>query len=113
MCLQVIAQLLGEEQLPWEVHNAADRRNLGAFRGPIMRLLSRDPSDRPSMLEFYQACTSVFTSSTTYEHVKRSVETLSDTDGRGAGTAAQAEVDDVLGASRQTVTETMYMTEVL
>ena len=78
-----------------------------------MQLLSRDPSDRPTMLEFYQACTSVFIGSTTNEHAhaRGSVDTLSDADGRGAGTAALD--DGALGATGQTVTETMYMTEML
>lgn len=36
-----------------------------------MQLLNRDPSQRPSMPEFYNQCNSVFTSSTTYEDVTK------------------------------------------
>ncbi|NJR42368.1 MAG: protein kinase [Akkermansiaceae bacterium] len=64
--LQVVAQLLGNQPLPWENMSQADRRKLGAFRGPILQLLSRDPSQRPTMPEFYHACNSIFSTSTTY-----------------------------------------------
>ena len=69
--MQVIAQLAGEDKLPWESMSSADRRKLGAFREPIMQLLDRDPSKRPSMPVFYEQCISVFTSSTTYEDVTK------------------------------------------
>lgn len=75
-----------------------------------MALLSRNPSDRPSMLEFYQACTSVFTTSTTYDNVKSTVETLRDADGRGVGTVSYN--GSYFGATPgQTVTETILMRE--
>lgn len=64
--MQVVAQLLGEEPLPWENMSTADRHKLGAFRGPIMELLNRDPAKRPSMPQFYHNCNSIFTTSTTY-----------------------------------------------
>ena len=64
--VQVVAQLLGKEALPWENMSAEDRRKLGAFRGPIMQLLKREPSQRPTMPEFYHACSSIFSTSTTY-----------------------------------------------
>ena len=64
--MQVVAQLLGNEPLPWENMSTEDRRKLGAFRGPIMQLLNRYPSQRPTMPEFYHACNSIFSTSTTY-----------------------------------------------
>ena len=71
LVVQVVAQLLGEDKLPWESMSSVDRRKLGAFRGPILQLLDRDPAKRPSMSEFYNQCNSVFTSSTTYEDVTK------------------------------------------
>jgi hypothetical protein len=64
--VQVVAQLLGERPLPWESMSAEDRRKLGAFRKPILALLHRDAAERPSMSEFYDACNSIFSTSTTY-----------------------------------------------
>ena len=64
--MQVVAQLLGNKPLPWESMSTEDRRKLGAFRGPILQLLNRDPSQRPTMPEFYHACNSIFSTSTTY-----------------------------------------------
>lgn len=54
--LQAIAKLLGDRALPWEALQAADRARLGAFRGPVLELLRRDPSRRPTMAAFYHNC---------------------------------------------------------
>ena len=64
--MQVVKQLLGEEPLPWERMTVATRKTLGAFKGPIMQLLNRDPSQRPSMAQFYDNCNAIFSTSTTY-----------------------------------------------
>lgn len=64
--MQVVKQLLGEEPLPWERMTVATRKTLGAFKGPIMQLLNRDPSQRPSMSQFYDNCNAIFSTSTTY-----------------------------------------------
>lgn len=64
--VQVVRQLLGEESLPWERMNAATRKTLGAFKSPILQLLNRDPSKRPTMSEFYNNCNAIFSTSTTF-----------------------------------------------
>ena len=49
-CLQVVAALRGEEELPWEgTLSGAVAGKLGALRAPILSMLHRDPSLRPSM----------------------------------------------------------------
>lgn len=54
--LQAIAKLVGDRALPWEALQPADRDRLGAFRGPVLELLRRDPSRRPTMAAFYHNC---------------------------------------------------------
>jgi hypothetical protein len=53
-------------QLPWEGDNltTANRRKLGIFKGSLLKLLDRDPAERPSMEEFCDACTRVLAGST-------------------------------------------------
>ena len=66
--MQVIARLMGEKPLPWEGGlTAADVRHLGMFRGPVLRLLHRDPAHRISMRRFHIACTKLFAARTTVE----------------------------------------------
>ena len=48
--MQVVAALLGEDELPWEGEASEGvRRKLGALRAPILSMLHRDPSLRPSV----------------------------------------------------------------
>lgn len=48
--VQVVAALMGDEELPWEGDVSEDlSRKLGALRAPILAMLHRDPSMRPSM----------------------------------------------------------------
>lgn len=56
--MQVVGQLLGEEELPWEGGNLTfdHRTRLGALRRPILSLLERDPGQRPSMQAFSDMC---------------------------------------------------------
>jgi hypothetical protein len=102
---------------------AEDRRKLGAFRGPIMALLSRNPAERPSMAEFVDTCTSVFATTNTQENPKRSVSGRRGSDGPGSrkatrGTSSHGtndstyrrSIEDVPG---QTVTETILMHETI
>jgi hypothetical protein len=58
--VQVIDQLRGKRLLPWEDMTLEARRKLGVFRAPMLRLLSRDPDERPSMAEFCEMCNSIF-----------------------------------------------------
>ena len=60
-CLQVVGQLLGEEQLPWEGSNLTfdHRTRLGALRRPILQLLEREPAQRTSMQAFSDRCRSM------------------------------------------------------
>lgn len=68
VCLQVIAQLRGDLMLPWEGEMSAHTaRQLGAFKGPVLQLLHRDPGLRVSMKRFYTACTKIVASRTTVE----------------------------------------------
>ena len=56
-------------QLPWEdaCMTAVNRRKLGVFRGSVMELLSRDPSQRPSMEQFCESCDRVLAGTTTVQ----------------------------------------------
>lgn len=55
---QVIAQLVGEELLPWEdeVTARALLRGAARFRGAMQALLNRDATQRPSADAFMQQC---------------------------------------------------------
>jgi hypothetical protein len=66
--LQVIKQLRGELSLPWEEDMSPQKqRGLGAFKGPVLQLLHRDPEQRFSMRRFHGACTHLFSGRTTGE----------------------------------------------
>ena len=66
--VQVIAQLRGDVPLPWEGELSTEmQRKLGAFKGPVLQLLQREPSRRVSMRRFHVACTKLFASRTTVE----------------------------------------------
>ena len=66
LTLQVKTALRGEEELPWEGWLGDERnRKLGALRVPIMAMLQRDPSLRPSMETTYNAITHIERSGTT------------------------------------------------
>lgn len=56
--MQVIGQLLGESQLPWEGSNLSmeHQGRLGVLRKPVLQLLDRDPMRRPSMRAFADKC---------------------------------------------------------
>jgi hypothetical protein len=60
---------LNGQELPWEGQGVttAIRRRLGIFKDPIISLLSRDPSDRPSMSEFCDSCNRVLAGSTSVQ----------------------------------------------
>lgn len=65
--VQVIQQLLGEQPLPWEGERltGAQRTRLGVFRRPVLQLLERDPARRPTLQQFCDMCTSIFSATTT------------------------------------------------
>ena len=56
--VQVIAQLMGEAQLPWEGANLTmeHKERLGVLRKAVLQLLERDPARRPSMRAFSDKC---------------------------------------------------------
>jgi hypothetical protein len=60
---------LNGKELPWEGKGLtpAIRRSLGVFRAPILKLLSRDPAQRPSMSEFCHSCNRVLAGSTSVQ----------------------------------------------
>ena len=65
LAVQVIAQLRGELPLPWEQDTDEGNRNkLGAFKGPVLQLLQRDPARRVSMRRFHDVCSRLFASRT-------------------------------------------------
>ena len=62
--MQVVSRLLGLP-LPWEQElSPVVARQLGVFRGPVMQLLQREPSDRMSMDCFHTLCSKVFSGQT-------------------------------------------------
>lgn len=66
--VQVLDQIEGVngQQLPWEGANLTQemRTQLGIFRGGVLRMLHRDPQQRPSMEEFCTSCDHVLASGT-------------------------------------------------
>ena len=61
----MVARLQGELPLPWEEElSPVVARQLGVFRGPVMQLLHREPSDRISMDRFHALCKKVFSGQT-------------------------------------------------
>eukprot|EP00892_Ulva_mutabilis_P001032 jgi/Ulvmu1/1092/UM106_0008.1 len=59
---KIIAQLLGDLPLPWEcTRGAASANQTGVLRGPVLRLLDRNPAARPSMHLFHKFCENPFT----------------------------------------------------
>ena len=69
--MQVVAKLLGREELPWEgdlaEKNPTARHRLGLFREPILSLLHRDPAQRISLADFCKTTNNVFSSPSTVE----------------------------------------------
>eukprot|EP00892_Ulva_mutabilis_P000511 jgi/Ulvmu1/10460/UM063_0016.1 len=58
---KVVAALQGHRPLPWEADNTeAVHRALGILTGPVLQLLQRDPSRRPSVRRFHETCTQAF-----------------------------------------------------
>lgn len=60
--LQAVAQLKGEQELPWEDAEtaAAALRKLGMLRGAVLQLLHRDPTQRATARQFHTACSQAF-----------------------------------------------------
>ena len=69
--LQVMDRIEGLQgrTLPWEgaCMTVSNKRKLGVFRNSIVALLSRDPSRRPSMATFCDACNRVLAGSITVQ----------------------------------------------
>lgn len=54
--MQVVEALLGQEPLPWERELSEETLDqLGTLHEPILAMLSRDPSLRPSMADAYSS----------------------------------------------------------
>lgn len=56
----MVARLAGELPLPWEEMSPLIVRQLGVLKGPVLKLLQREPSDRISMDRFHALCGKVF-----------------------------------------------------
>jgi hypothetical protein len=64
--LQILEQLRGDALLPWEGDlSSKQERGLGAFKGPVLQLLHRDPERRVSMKSFHAACIRLVSARTT------------------------------------------------
>eukprot|EP00892_Ulva_mutabilis_P006549 jgi/Ulvmu1/4266/UM194_0006.1 len=64
----VLARLRGDRPLPWEGQlSPVVQRHLGTFKGPILQLLHREPSQRISMRKFHLTCSRLFSARTTVE----------------------------------------------
>jgi hypothetical protein len=66
VAMQVIAQIVGEQQLPWESEQGARLllRRAGKFKGPLLQLLNRDPAERPTIESFVMQCSNILSSTT-------------------------------------------------
>ena len=66
--LQVMDRIQGLNglELPWDANvlSAQDQRRMGVFTASITALLSKDPSQRPSMEQFCESCNKVLAGST-------------------------------------------------
>lgn len=68
--LQVMDRIEGRNglQLPWEgTMPPVVRRKLGVFKASVLKLLARDPAERPSMKEFCTSCDRVLAGSTSVQ----------------------------------------------
>lgn len=56
--MQVIEQLVGNQELPWEGarFDANVQRKLGAHRKDVLGLLKRDPEQRLTLYQFLNSC---------------------------------------------------------
>lgn len=59
--MQMVAQILGEESLPWEPEEKGKEllHRAGVFKGMVLELLNRDPQKRLSIQAFQDQCSSV------------------------------------------------------
>lgn len=64
--VQVVAQLVGEEKLPWEGKGREKEmlRNAGRFKGAVLGLLRRDPAQRARVHTFVQQYASIMSTTT-------------------------------------------------
>jgi hypothetical protein len=64
--VQVVAQIVGEQLLPWEDAARAKQllRTAGIFRAPVLTLLQRDPENRPTVGSFLAQCSSLASATT-------------------------------------------------
>jgi len=59
--MQVVAQLQGERNLPWEGARCGPQlHRLGALRSAVLHLLERNPVQRSTAREFHTACSEAF-----------------------------------------------------
>lgn len=68
--VQVMDRIEGVQglQLPWEgTLSPAVRTQLGIFRSSVLKLLARDPDERPSLEEFCVSCDRVLAGTTTVQ----------------------------------------------
>ena len=70
--LQVLAQLQGHRPLPWEGDSTEEfHKGLGILAGPVLQLLQRTPSQRPSLRRFHETCMQAFAIAQHSGHISR------------------------------------------
>jgi hypothetical protein len=107
---------MGDTMLPWEDPDNADRKKLGAYLGPVMALLSRNPAYRPSVSEFVDSCTCVLAATNPFEYLKHSGQISRHIDDPGLGSATSGtDVDQCSSVmddlSEQSMTGTIEWSE--
>jgi hypothetical protein len=118
---EVAAQIMGETVLPWESPAEADRRKLGTMLSPIMALLSRNPGDRPSMIEVVSSCTSLLAADNIFVgselgSLQSPGQVLEDSDDQGSVATTNVMDQDKCGSSTddmsgQSITRTTEWSE--
>ena len=72
MLPQVLAQLQGHRPLPWEEDRKEEfHKALNFLAGPVLQLLQRDPSRRPSVRRFHETCMQAFAIAQHSGHISR------------------------------------------
>jgi hypothetical protein len=101
---------MGETVLPWDSPFEADRCKLGAILGPVMALLSCNPSYRPSIAEFVDSCTAILAANNMFAcyevgTLQPSGQGLEDSDHQVLGPAVNDTDHDIYGSSMDDVSE--------
>ena len=68
--LQAIEMLSGKKPLPWEdedgANYASDMKSMGFMKGAIIKMLSRDPANRPQLVDVQRQWQSILETERTF-----------------------------------------------